>query len=214
MTETPNTIDTAEDTADERASEWVDALMDEREREAFERELAEDPELALELERFEQTVEILRRMPQPAAPDDFLKAVQSRIRRRSRGRWYGFEQAKTRFPYEAAFNIVLIGILFALYLSSSNWATPSKLVKPKWTPTAAKQVSEAVPTEAIIGAPVVVNKTEAGTLLDLTVKAGAFESVKKVIDTNPALEFISQTAGDKGSTVVRVRYQDRGPPSP
>lgn len=200
--------------ADERASDWVDALMDQREREAFERELADDPALAAELESFEQTVRVLRRMPQPSAPDDFLQAVQSRIRRRSRGRWFGFEQARGRFPYEAAFNIVLIGILCALYLSATT-AGPDTLVKPKFDADPVATLGALIPTADVVEGPKRVDGTAGtdGSVLRVVVKASALVSVKATLASNSGFEVThTDTAGPVATLLVRVIPQ-RGPPA-
>ncbi len=209
----PKNIEPPAGLSDERASEWVDALMDEREREAFGRELANDPELAAELQRFEQTVEILRRMPRPQAPDDFLEAVQSRIRRRSRGRWYGFQQASARFPFEAAFNIVLIGILFALYLSSNTWNEPARLVAPRFADPAVKRLDRALPANAAVSPPAVVDTTPAGSVLEVDVHTRTLDAVTRAIGDDPTLELLGQTARAPGQTLIRVRYKGRAPPA-
>jgi len=102
---------------DERASDWLDERMDATERRRFEAELEGDPTLARELEGLEAVVTTLRGLPVEEAPSDFLDAVKSRIRRRSRGRYFSF-RFKYRFPYEAVVNGILIGLLMAVYIIS------------------------------------------------------------------------------------------------
>ncbi|MGM0575022.1 MAG: anti-sigma factor family protein [Myxococcota bacterium] len=101
---------------DERLSAWIDGRMDEPERLGFESELERDPELGEALRGLSATVHHLRDLRPQRAPADFLSGVQSRIRRRTRGDWYASAMTRARFPYEAAFNVVLLGLLLATYL--------------------------------------------------------------------------------------------------
>ena len=105
---------------DPRFDEWVDDRLDRHERQAFERVLAEDDELRGELDAYAAPVHMLRHLPPVSAPPGLLRGVQRRIRRQSRGRWYGHASVSTRlrFPWEATFNIVLIALLFATYLGA------------------------------------------------------------------------------------------------
>ena len=193
---------------DERLSDWVDARMEERERTSFAKEVSENPALAAEVERFEQTIEVLRRMPRPNAPDDFLSAVQSRIRRRSRGRWFGFEDAKTRFPYEAAFNIVLIGILFALYLSASQWTEPERLVRPVFSSGPVADLQRLMPAEAKASKPTLESSQGPHVVLTVTVLEGHAQTVLAKIAENPQFEVLGHAtpASDSKRLLIRLRY--------
>ncbi|MEZ4265516.1 MAG: hypothetical protein R3F39_03990 [Myxococcota bacterium] len=103
---------------DPRISAWLDGDLDAEELRRFESELEWDSELDDAAETMAAAVGHLRAMPSAQAPPDFLDAVQSRIRRRSRGRWFAIEAAKLRFPFEAAVSVVLIGLLAGVYLSA------------------------------------------------------------------------------------------------
>ncbi|MCB9785340.1 MAG: hypothetical protein H6744_01490 [Deltaproteobacteria bacterium] len=103
---------------DPRISAWLDGDLDAEELRRFEAELEWDGDLDEAAGGFAAAVSRLRALPAAEAPDDFLEAVQSRIRRRTRGRWYGVEASRLRFPYEAAISVVLIGLLAGVYLSA------------------------------------------------------------------------------------------------
>ena len=100
---------------DERLTDFIDERMGPAERSRFEAELEADPELEAEVRGLEGVVSALRRIPVAPAPDDFLVAVKSRIRRRTRGRVFGMK-VRYRFPYEAVINGVLLAILMAMYI--------------------------------------------------------------------------------------------------
>jgi anti-sigma factor RsiW len=103
---------------DPRISAWLDGDLDAEELRRFEAELLWDPELDEAAESMAAAVSHLRAMPTAQAPPDFLEAVQSRIRRRSRGRWFAIDAARLRFPFEAAVSVVLIALLAGVYLSA------------------------------------------------------------------------------------------------
>ena len=105
-------------------SALVDDRLDASERAALERALEEDPGLRRELDELRAAVAVLRHLPPADAPDDFLRAVQSRIRRRTQGRYFGVATPRYRFQIEAVFNILLIALLFALYLLATPAADP------------------------------------------------------------------------------------------
>lgn len=103
---------------DDRLDDWVDDRLDPADRAAFQAELDRDARLREELHGYLRAVALVRRTPQVEAPPDLLRGVQARIRRRTRGRWYAHIIVGVRFPWEAAFNIVLLGVLIATYLAA------------------------------------------------------------------------------------------------
>ncbi|MGF1467954.1 MAG: hypothetical protein ACFCGT_17675 [Sandaracinaceae bacterium] len=100
------------DEARARFSEAYEGDLDAAERAAFDALLAEDGALAEEYREFVETVSLMGRLADAdadAAPD-LLPAVQSRLRRRSRGRYY-----RDRFA-ERAGGQWLLGVLAVLTL--------------------------------------------------------------------------------------------------
>jgi anti-sigma factor RsiW len=63
----------------------------------------------------QHTVEILAKVPRAAAPPDFLRRVQHRIRMRTRGRFFGPASMATRVPFEVV-SFALIVMVMALYV--------------------------------------------------------------------------------------------------
>ncbi len=192
---------------DERWSDWIDAQMDKRERDAFERELEDDPELRRELEAFQQTVGVLRRMPPAQAPDDFLQQVQSRIRRRTTGRFYG-EQWKTRFPYEAAFNLVLLGLMMALYITAMPKPDPEPI------PVRAEAMERGGAGGDLAGAilgtygPVTAIVGEGDRpVFEVTVEAGRVEALRQEIGLYPQLELVGEPTPAEAAGQARVRVR-------
>ena len=92
-----------------------DDLADD-ERAEFDRRLADDPDFARAYEQFTDVVGSLGDLPFEFAPPDFVERVQTRIRTRSRGRFFAEEFLfKTRIPYEVV-AIVMIIVMAAAYL--------------------------------------------------------------------------------------------------
>ena len=114
----------------EHLSALVDGDIPAAERAALERALDEDPALRRELDDLRDTVSVLRHLPPAQAPDDFLRAVQSRIRRRTQGRYFGVGAPRYRFQIEAVFNVLLIALLFALYLLATPAPDPPPVPLP------------------------------------------------------------------------------------
>jgi anti-sigma factor RsiW len=101
---------------DAQISAYLDDELDPDARAAFERDLAADPTLAAEVEELRGALgalHALRASPRP--PDDFLRAVEGKINRRSRGRFFDQPEARMRVPYEV-FAALMLVILAAAWL--------------------------------------------------------------------------------------------------
>lgn len=195
---------------DERLSEWVDALMEDRERHAFEAELEDDPALREELEQFEQTLEVLRRMPSQRAPADFLAGVQSRIRRRTRGRFYA-ALTKARFPYEAAFNILLIAILLALYMTSMGKSDGElRPVRPEVFGLESRDAEIAQGILSNYGEPTQLAVREDSLLFELVVDAEALQRFRGDLSLYPDTRIVGDPREEGGGKfAVKVELPRR-----
>ncbi len=86
------------------------------ERQDFEGRLAADPSFAQQWKDFASIMGAVQGLPFEFAPDDFAERVRSRIRTRSRGRFFAEEYLfKTRMPYEVV-ALVMIIVMAAAYL--------------------------------------------------------------------------------------------------
>lgn len=198
---------------DERATDWIDETMSAEEREAFVEELAADAALAGEVKELEVVVRALRRMPAEQAPSDFLRAVQSRIRRRSRGRYYGGRDlARYRFPYEAVINAILLGLLMAVYMISMP--TPDDAPVPV-APTLAERL--AAPTAVVealapFGRVSVEQPTVAGDVtLRVVVPATRVEAVKSAVIGLTGIIDVTVLPAANDQVSVRVTVRASGP---
>ncbi len=99
---------------DPRAERFVEGRMTRVEREAWLASFEEEPSKVRELEALARVVETLHKAPVLEAPPNFLRDVQGRIRRRTRGRYFGVA-ATSRVPWEAIINAVLLFSLFVVY---------------------------------------------------------------------------------------------------
>ena len=87
-----------------------------QERADFELRLERDPDFARAYEEFVTIMGGLRSLPFEFAPEDFVDKVQSRLRTRSRGRFFAEHYLyRSRVPYEVI-AIVMIAIMAAAYL--------------------------------------------------------------------------------------------------
>ena len=100
---------------DERFADYVDGELSASELSALEEELRRDERLREALDAYRDVVERVREMPDEQAPAELLNLVQQRIRRKTRGRFYG-AAAAMGFPYQAAVSVVLLCIMAAIYL--------------------------------------------------------------------------------------------------
>lgn len=95
-----------------RLTAYLDGEMSEQERAQLEADALNDPALAELLAEATAALDVVSRLPEVQAPDDFPQAVERRIRRRSQGRFYAGQQIRQR---DSSFLFVLIalGILIA-----------------------------------------------------------------------------------------------------
>jgi len=118
-------------TSDEARDLFGDAIegtLDAAQKNGFEAALAADPELREELEAYRAVIGGAARLAtqdDEAAPD-LLHGVQSRLRKRSRGRFYRDRFAEQARPRSVV--PVLAGILVALMLAAGWVATQSFIV--------------------------------------------------------------------------------------
>src|SRR5260370_11338280 len=68
-----------------------------------------------EFQAFEKTVGAVGSLYRMVAPAGFADEVRSRIRRRSRGRFFAPRRLAERVPYEL-FSLVMLGLILAIYL--------------------------------------------------------------------------------------------------
>jgi len=68
-----------------------------------------------EYQQFEKMLGGLRASPHELAPDAFVEGVIKRVRKSSRGRFFGSRRAAERIPYEL-FSVLMLAILLAIYV--------------------------------------------------------------------------------------------------
>jgi anti-sigma factor RsiW len=104
------------DEARERFDRYYEGDLDSAERDAVDAHLAACPACQQEYQQLVAAMNALASMRGQAAPKDFVDAVQGRIRKRSRGRFFARRQDfTTRLPYELLSVVMLIAIL-AIFL--------------------------------------------------------------------------------------------------
>lgn len=95
---------------------YLDNELSTDERRDFDARLAADPAFARAWEDFSSIMGAVHGLPFEFAPDDFAEKVKSRIRTRSRGRFFADEFLfRTRMPYEVV-ALVMIIVMAAAYL--------------------------------------------------------------------------------------------------
>lgn len=95
---------------------YLDDDLSDDERRDFDARLVVDPAFAQQWEDFSSFMGAVHRLPFEFAPDDFVERVRSRIRTRSRGRFFAEEYLfKVRMPYEVV-ALVMIIAMSAAYL--------------------------------------------------------------------------------------------------
>lgn len=98
-----------------RLSEYLDDALDPQTREQFEASIARDPSLRHEIDSLRDTISVLQHLPTENAPPELIDRVRARTRPRFRASQIGYIPEVARFPFEAAFNILLIIVLLGLY---------------------------------------------------------------------------------------------------
>lgn len=95
---------------------YLDGELSDDEREEFSERLSDDPAFAKAWKDFSSVMGAVRNLPFEFAPDDFVDTVKSRIRTRSRGRFFAEEYLfRTRMPYEVV-ALVMIIVMASAYL--------------------------------------------------------------------------------------------------
>jgi anti-sigma factor RsiW len=102
-----------------RATELFSAYWDEElpkeELSALEEHLKSCVVCRREYQTFEKTVGAVGQLHHMMAPPDFAEGVRSRIRKRSRGRFFSPRKMAERIPYEL-FSLVMLGLILAIYV--------------------------------------------------------------------------------------------------
>lgn len=95
---------------------YLDGELSEGEVRAFKERLLKEPEFREGWEEFSQVMGGLRALPMEFAPNDFVDKVQSRIRTRSKGKFFADSIIyKQRTPYEVVAIVMLI-VMASAYL--------------------------------------------------------------------------------------------------
>jgi anti-sigma factor RsiW len=103
------------DPFDDQLDSYLDETMSVDERAAFEKTLETDHDRRREIESLRSALRLVRELPHEAPPSRFMWAVQQRIRRRTRGRYFAYWKEPS-MVLEAAVCAVLIFLSAALYL--------------------------------------------------------------------------------------------------
>ncbi len=94
---------------------YVDNELSADARAAFEAALDDDGDLRSDFDDFNESLAMLRNLPQQRVPDRFLLHVQQRIRKRTRGRYFNYYRQPS-MVLEAAVCAILIFSMAAMYL--------------------------------------------------------------------------------------------------
>lgn len=112
----PEGIYSEEEELDLLFNAYFEGELTPEERADFDAKLEQDAEFAQSYEEFVTIMGGLRNLPFEFAPDDFMERVQSRMRTRSRGRFFTDNYLyRSRIPYEVI-AIVMIAIMGAAYM--------------------------------------------------------------------------------------------------
>lgn len=108
--------DELDDELDLLFNAYFEGELTPQERAEFDARLESEPDFARAYEEFVTIMGGLRSLPFEFAPDDFVERVQSRIRTRSKGRFFAENYLyRSRIPYEVI-AIVMIAIMAAAYM--------------------------------------------------------------------------------------------------
>ena len=106
-------VDHAE--ATELFSAYWDRELAETEKGALEEHLRSCVVCRREYQTFEQAVNAVGSLHKMVAPPDFADGVRTKIRKRSRGRFFNPKKLAERIPYEV-FSLVMLGLILAIYV--------------------------------------------------------------------------------------------------
>lgn len=121
-----NKVDHAQ--AQELFSAYWDDELPKDQAAALEEHLKGCAECTRELDAFEKSVNALHAVHKMAAPQAFTEGVRDRIRKRSRGRFFGPRKLPDRLPLEIL-SLVMLGLILAIYLALQFMA-PSSVKLP------------------------------------------------------------------------------------
>lgn len=102
--------------ARELLSDYLEGQLQAGQRAELEQLLSRDQQLREELERLRDTLSSLSGLRFTPPPAGFAKKVESRIKRRSRGRFFAQQPLLVRLPFEW-FSFVIIIVLMMLYIT-------------------------------------------------------------------------------------------------
>jgi anti-sigma factor RsiW len=125
-------------------SDHLDGELGEERAEALKEHLDGCAECREELERLRQTMRVVSGLHRLPPPGEFVDRVEQKIRRRSRGRFYGPESALSRFPFEWISLAIILFVALAIYLFSVlDWKVtpPEEIGAPDGSPGDARPTS-------------------------------------------------------------------------
>ncbi len=95
---------------------YLDGDLSDEDALKLEARLEEDPTFAQEFEIFATVIAGLDDLPAESAPDDFVEKVETRIRERSRGRFFGETVYRSNLPFELV-AVLMLAIMASTYLA-------------------------------------------------------------------------------------------------
>ena len=194
---------------DERALRFVEQRMRRAERDAFVRELDAEPAKLRELEDLGRVVEMLHATPPVEAPPHFLRDVQGRIRRRTRGRYFGM-QVHSRVPWEAIINALLLFALLVVYFVGMP-VDDRRVLVPIPAATFQARASDANTAVAILHPFGDVQRLDDGDVTRFTVRVpdARVEALGLELALYPFLSIDNRRPAGNGFTEVIVRLHAR-----
>jgi anti-sigma factor RsiW len=107
-------------------SEYLDGELPAEQAAELEAHLEKCETCREELETLRKTLRGLAGLPPVPPPDQFARKVQQRIRRRSRGRFFGQESWLTRIPFEWISFVIIILMLLMYFMVIQEQVTRVK----------------------------------------------------------------------------------------
>ena len=182
---------------------FVEGLLSEAETEALAQELSSDPDLTFDLDSFGETIALLQSSEIMEPPDIFVWQVQQRIRRRTRGRWFGSSGVRT-FVMEAAVCSVLFMATIAMYVISMPVLAPPTTDGAASVKLHAADVHllEAQGQIATVGMPILGDSLE----IELVVPKNKLDVLQTKLNSHPRLQMGTAAPIEfNGSVMVRIQ---------
>jgi anti-sigma factor RsiW len=196
------------DPFDDQLDSYLDETMSVDDRAAFEKTLESDEERRREIESLRSALRLVRELPNEAPPSRFLWAVQHRIRRRTRGRYFAYWKEPS-MVLEAAVCAVLIFLTAALYLVG---AAPKPVAAPGDTSAAVSSRVTLAPADRRFvenwGTIDLVVTSIVGSDLDIQLEVAAlrFDDFRRAVASHPRMTLQEPTIFRRGAAVsVTVR---------